>query len=595
MGANADRLKGGKEAAKAYLRSLYAVGTWRLLGIGTLVVGGAVVEGFGILLLIPLLGIVFTGGAGLPDWAREVLARTEVGAPELQLLVLVLLFATLALVRAVVLWRRDIELIRLSVELVDGWRARVVTVLARARWPQVAALRRSNIEFALTGDVGRLATGSDQLLRGLAAAVQLSVQLALALYLSPILAGLAAVLLLAAAPLLLPLIRAAHDHGTDLTDGGGKRHGRFSDFLAGMKLAKAHNMEQHYADDYIAEGAALRQRTLAYASAQIVRGQIFQITALVVAGGLALVGFTVLHTPSAVLTAMLLLLARLSGPALQLTQGAQSLAAMLPAVGNLLAIERDLATADTASSPAAPPIARPQEPAAIALHQVSYAHDAADDAVLHNINLEIASGEFVAMVGASGGGKTTLADIITGLLLPSSGTLLVDGRTIDDELAREAWRAQTAYIPQDPFLFDQSLIQNLRWGAPEADEAAVWQALEAAEADTFVRALPDGLDTRVGDRGGRLSGGERQRICLARGLLRRPRLMILDEATNALDRQTELRLFETLRRLEGRLTILMITHRPPPAAVVDRLVRLEDGRLSSQFHDDDSHDHESAG
>jgi ATP-binding cassette, subfamily C, bacterial len=589
MGGTTDRLSGGKEPAAAYLRTLYAFGTRRLVRIGLLMLGGAVLEGFGILLLIPLLGIVFTGGAGLPDWAREVLALTEVGTLEQQLLVMVLLFAALAVVRAIVLWRRDIELISLSIELVDGWRARMVKVLAQARWPAVAALRRSNIEFALTGDVTRLAAGSDQLLRGLSAFVQLGVQLALALWLSPTLAGLAAVLLLATVPFLLPLIRAAHEHGNDLTASGGKRHGRFSDFLAGMKLAKAHNMEQHYADDYIAEGSALRERSLAYASVQMVRAQVFQIAALIVAGGLALIGFTVLHTSPAVLSAMLLLLARLSGPALQLMQGAQSLAAMLPAVANLLAIERDLSAVGSAPTPAASTIsqsvAKPQVPAAIALRQVSFSHGAIDGEVLHNIDLAIAPGEFVAMVGASGGGKTTLADIITGLQLPSSGTLLVDGQPIENEVARRAWRAQTAYLPQDPFLFDQSLEQNLRWGAPEADMAAVWQALEAAEADAFVRALPHGLDTRVGDRGSRLSGGERQRVCLARGLLRRPRLMILDEATNALDRLTELRLLETLRRLEGRLTILMITHRPPPDAVVDRLVRLEDGRLHPQFHD----------
>ena len=177
----------------------------------------------------------------------------------------------------------------------------------------------------------------------------------------------------------------------------------------------------------------------------------------------------------------------------------------------------------------------------------------------------------------SGAGKSTLADVLCGLTGPDSGALRVGGTPVEGAL-RRAWRARVAYVQQDPLLFHASIRENLLWSAPEASDAALREALEAASA-LFVLTLPDGLDTVVGDRGVRLSGGERQRIALARGLLRHPDLLILDEVTSALDAANEAAVSAAIARLKGRLTIVTIGHRGVLAELSDLTVALAGGRV----------------
>ena len=156
----------------------------------------------------------------------------------------------------------------------------------------------------------------------------------------------------------------------------------------------------------------------------------------------------------------------------------------------------------------------------------------------------------------------------------------LDGTALDPA-ARRGWREQVAYVQQEPVLFHTTIRENLRWAFPAADDAALDAALRDAAAH-FVFALPEGLDTLVGDRGGRLSGGERQRIALARGLLRAPALLILDEATSALDAVSEAAVAEAIAGLHGRLTILIIGHRGALADLADRSLQLENGRIVAQ-------------
>jgi ATP-binding cassette subfamily C protein len=164
------------------------------------------------------------------------------------------------------------------------------------------------------------------------------------------------------------------------------------------------------------------------------------------------------------------------------------------------------------------------------------------------------------------------------LIEPAQGRILVDGKPLERGMLGD-WRARIGYVPQDTFLLHDSVRANLRWARPDATEAQLWRALELAAADTFVRNLPEGLDTVVGDRGVLVSGGERQRLSLARALVRSPKILILDEATSALDSENEDRIRQAIDRLHHQMTIVVITHRLATTRAADVIHVLEDGRL----------------
>ena len=187
-------------------------------------------------------------------------------------------------------------------------------------------------------------------------------------------------------------------------------------------------------------------------------------------------------------------------------------------------------------------------------------------------------GEFVGITGASGAGKTTLLDVLVGLLAPDRGSMTVGGQRLDAS-ALGAWRDRLSYVSQDPYLFHDSVAGNLTWARPDAADDDMWRALRLAGADGLVAGLPGGLETIVGERGTLLSGGERQRIALARALIREPRLLILDEATNAIDVEGERAILDRLAALTPRPTVVMVAHREQSLAFCQRLIALDAGRI----------------
>jgi ATP-binding cassette subfamily C protein len=183
-----------------------------------------------------------------------------------------------------------------------------------------------------------------------------------------------------------------------------------------------------------------------------------------------------------------------------------------------------------------------------------------------------------AIVGKSGAGKSTLIDLIMGLVKSESGRILIDGIPLTEEQLLN-WRSSIGYVSQDPFLFHTSIRENLRLVDPDASEEQMWRALQFSSSASFVRKLPQGLDTIIGDRGIRLSGGERQRLVLARTMLRNPSVLVLDEATSALDSENEQQIHEALERLKGHVTIIVIAHRLSTIRTADRVIVLEEGRV----------------
>jgi ATP-binding cassette subfamily C protein len=214
----------------------------------------------------------------------------------------------------------------------------------------------------------------------------------------------------------------------------------------------------------------------------------------------------------------------------------------------------------------------------IELRDVRVEYDAATP-VLDGLSLDIPAGSITALVGPSGSGKTTIVDLLSGLTRPTAGEVLVDGVPLE-ELEIEAWRHRIGYVPQEMLLLHDSVRINVTLGDATIDDARVEEALRDAGAHDFVAALPQGMDTSVGERGTLLSGGQRQRIAIARALVRRPSLLVLDEATAALDRESEAATLALVNRLRGRTTVVAISHQPALLAVADRAYRIDSGRAT---------------
>ncbi|MGD8273814.1 MAG: ABC transporter ATP-binding protein, partial [Desulfobacterales bacterium] len=213
----------------------------------------------------------------------------------------------------------------------------------------------------------------------------------------------------------------------------------------------------------------------------------------------------------------------------------------------------------------------------VRLDGVSFSYGKDERWILKEADIDFPEGSFTAIVGPSGIGKTTIADLITGLLRPQKGEIWIDDVPLADIDIRD-WRKRIGYVPQETLLLNDSIFVNVTLGDKELSEKDVEDALRAAGAWQFVQALPDGIKTVVGESGYRFSGGQRQRISIARAIVHRPKLLILDEATTALDPENEAAVCEILSQLRNDLTILAISHQPAILSVADRAFRLEGGK-----------------
>ncbi len=214
----------------------------------------------------------------------------------------------------------------------------------------------------------------------------------------------------------------------------------------------------------------------------------------------------------------------------------------------------------------------------IALQDVQFTYGAGKKLVLKGVNLSIHAGERVGFVGVTGGGKSTLLDICMGLLLPTAGKVVVNGEALS-EASLPQWHRRIAHVPQAIFLCDKTIAENVALGvrAADVDQERLMRALEAAQLDDYIRQLPQGLQTSVGERGVQLSGGQRQRIGIARALYKKADVLVLDEATSALDSETEAKVMDAIYRLNPNLIILMIAHRVSTLARCNKIYRLRDG------------------
>ena len=213
---------------------------------------------------------------------------------------------------------------------------------------------------------------------------------------------------------------------------------------------------------------------------------------------------------------------------------------------------------------------------AIHLDRISFFYE--DKQVLREVSLSFAKNKITSIVGASGAGKTTIVDLVTGLLRPQQGQIWIDNQPLAD-IDLRSWRRMIGYVPQETLLLHDTVLTNVILGDQMLSEDDAIKALRAAKAWGFVENLPQGIHSSVGERGGNLSGGQRQRIAIARALVHNPKLLILDEATSGLDPESEAAICDTLRQLSGELTVLAISHQTALVELADKTYRIEDGKI----------------
>lgn len=356
--------------------------------------------------------------------------------------------------------------------------------------------------------------------------------------------------------------------------------------LGGLKEARVLGREGHFADSFARIDAAIvdnRRRSLFLSSLPP------QLTEVTLSCGILLLIVGVLvaqQTPAATLASLAVLAAgalRVAPLAVRLLKAVNTIRLSSHAAA-LVAGELDRA----AAAPAPPP-APAGTFARLTFEGVWYHHPGSARPTLRGVDLTLRAGECVGLIGASGAGKSTLGDLLLGLLAPTQGRVRRDGASPEDAPAdgRRAARPPAGYVPQHVFVLDDTVRRNVAFGLPDAqiDDATVWQALAQAQLRAHVAALPQGLDTRLGEAGARLSAGQRQRLGLARVLHADPALLVLDEVTAALDAQTEAGVLDAIRALKGRKTIVLIGHRSSVLAVCDRVVVLADGVLRTVSRD----------
>jgi ATP-binding cassette, subfamily C, bacterial len=561
----------------SYVKILIEYARWKMaLALGLLILVG-LMEGIGLLMLVPflhLVGFAAEGSTGMIEIVKQVFEFLHLS---LTLQTVLCLYIGLIAFQAFLVRWRELLLTEIQLGFVDHLRLQLYQAIGRANWLFLLRKRSSDLSHVLTSDINRVGEGTYLFLTIIVSGFLALIHIIVAFQLSALMTLIA---LLTGGLLLLilwPQVHRAKILGEQLTNRNREVFGTVSEFLDGIKLAKSYGTEERYHQTFTETIFNLRQQLLDFTRSNSWTRMIFQIGAAIALSALLYIAAVILVLPVAELLVLILVFARLLPILSNLQRHYQHFVHVLPAFASARGMQA------RCEAEAEPRLIdnhwKPTLREDIRLQQVYFRYDQQNTQnVLSDINLVISAQQTTAIVGASGAGKSTLADLLMGLLMPDRGEILVDGQPLHAKRTR-LWRQIVAYVPQETFLFHDTVRANLLWAQPEASEETLWQTLQLAAADQFVAGLADGLDTVVGDRGVRLSGGERQRIALARALLYQPSLLILDEATSALDTEHERRIQQAIEALHGEMTIVVIAHRLSTVRHADQIAVMEKGKI----------------
>ncbi len=535
-------------------------------------------EGIGILFLIPLIGmtgIVEVDGHTIPF--SSFFEFLEMIPVNLGLPLILGFFIVLVISQHIV--HRQIT-IRNTI-IIQGFlkhiRMETYKRVLHSNWVFFVNKRKSDLINILLSEVARATSGTNSLLQFLSSLIITTIQIGLAFLLAPTITTF----VLICGAVLIFFNRKFLKHSLTL---GNRNYelvriymAGITDQINGIKDIKSNTLEQSRMIWFSGITKKMQNEQIEYMKLKTTSQLYYKVASTILIAVFIYMAINLFNAQVGQLTLIIVIFSRLWPRVAGIQASMEQIATTLPSFKAVKALQHECDQArefDMKESNMKPLEFNEQ----IECRNVYFRYSEKGSYALSNINLIIPSNKMTAFVGRSGAGKSTLIDILMGLNQPEKGDVFIDGVPLKSKHLLSL-RRSISYVAQDPFLFNTSIRENLVLVAPESSDNDLWEALEFSSAAEFVKRLPAGLDTLIGDRGIKLSGGERQRLVLARAILRKPKILVLDEATSALDTENESNIQEALEHLKGKMTIIVIAHRLSTIRNADQVVVLDEGKV----------------
>jgi len=534
-------------------------------------------EGVGLLLLVPLLQMVGLdvqqGALGqIAEFIASFFAYTGI-TPTLAIVLVI--YVVIISLNALLYRLQTLKASDIEYNFAAYIRKKLFSAITGSKWLFFTSKRSSDFAHALTYEIERISVGTNFFISLIASSIVLAVYIIFAFNISGIITGFIFVIGIVLLLLLKKKTQAAGESGEKLSDVSKDLYSSALKQMDGMKTIKSFGMEEKNIKLFNKEADDVSQSYMgaihSYADVRF----LFDVGSVIILSIIVFILIEIMAIPTAELLILLFLFVRMIPRFSMIQLSYQYFINMLPAFRTVSDLEKECRNAEEPKLS----VENIELNENLRFKDVLFSYgDINKTFNIKNLNLNIEAGKTTAIAGLSGAGKSTIADMIMGLIIPQSGSISVDDVDLTQD-NRLSWRNQIGYVAQDTFLFNDTIRNNLHFADPAASDEEILEALKQASADKFVLKLSDGLDTLIGDRGVRLSGGEKQRLALARALLRNPSLLILDEATSNLDSKNEKNILNSLERLHGNLTILIIAHRLSTIKNADVIYLIEKGNI----------------
>lgn len=458
-------------------------------------------------------------------------------------------------------------------------RLEIYSDLLRANWDFYIKRRKSDLINTITAELARVSAGTNTFIQFITAIIFTLFQIAIAFLLSP---EITMFVLLSGSILSIfsrGFIKRSRQLGSKTSENGKNFLAGITDNFNGIKDIKSNTLESSRMKWFQSVTQRMYDEQMEYIILKTASQFYYKIASAVLITIFIFLSVNLFHAQAAQLMIIIVIFTRLWPRVTGIQVSLEQIATTIPALKAVIQLRNESQIArefDNLYNQNINPIEIHE---GIECRAVFFRYIQNESSyALNGINVTFPANHMTAVVGRSGAGKSTLIDLLMGLNLPEKGEIFIDGIPLTKENLLSL-RRSISYVSQDPFLFNTTIRENLLMIEPNVSEQRIWDALEFSAAAEFVKKLPKGLDTLIGDRGIRLSGGERQRIVLARAILRKPSILVLDEATSALDTENETKIQEALERLKGKMTIIVIAHRLSTIRNADQVIVLDQGEI----------------